>query len=312
MASVVTRKKKLNRDRTASVPYLLPALISILIFTVVPIIFTVVISFTNHNMYHINNPRFVGWVNYADLLTGNLRPIFFPVFLWTIVFALISTFGTYIIGLIFAILLNNPNMRETKIYRALLIIPWALPSTIATLSWQGLLNQNYGGINMLFRALGMPGNTPWLTDPLWARVGILICNLWLGYPYMMNVCLGALQSLSPAYFEAAEIDGASRWQTFRMITFPLITRSSVPLIISSFAFNFNNFGNVYMITAGGPPRLDTQYAGYTDILASAGYKMTTVSNRYDLAAALSVLIFIITGTLTLINMKLSHSFEEVD
>jgi arabinogalactan oligomer/maltooligosaccharide transport system permease protein len=301
-----------KKKKTSSAPFLAPALVSILLFTVVPIVFTVVISFTNYNMYHIDNPRFVGWVNYADLVTGNLKPVFVPVFLWTVVFAVISTGGSYLIGLIFAILLNNPNMKETRIYRAILIMPWALPSTIATLSWQGLLNQNYGGINMLLKALNLPGNTPWLTDPTWARTGILICSLWLGYPYMMNVCLGALQALSPAYFEAAEIDGASRWQMFRTITLPLITRSSIPLVISSFAFNFNNFGNIYMITAGGPPRPDTQYAGYTDILASAGYKMTTVSNRYDLAAALSVLVFLVIGILTLINMKASHSFEEVD
>ena len=300
------------KNKTSSIPFLAPALVSILLFTVVPIIFTVVISFTNYNMYHMEDPHFVGWVNYANLLTGDLKPIFVPVFLWTVVFALISTGGAYLIGLILAILLNNPNMKETKIYRAILIMPWALPSTIATLSWQGLLNQSYGGINMLLKAMHLPSDIPWLTDPTWARFGILICSLWLGFPYMMNVCLGALQSLSPTYFEAAEIDGASRWQMFRTITLPLITQSSIPLVISSFAFNFNNFGNIYMITAGGPPRPDTQYAGYTDILASAGYKMTTVSNRYDLSAALSVLVFLVIGILTLLNMKASHSFEEVD
>lgn len=300
------------RDKTTPIPFLAPALISILILTVVPIIFTIVISFTNYNMYHMEHPSFVGLVNYANLLTGDLKPIFLPVFLWTVIFAVISTGGTYIIGLALAILLNNPNMKETRIYRAILIMPWALPATIATLSWQGLLNQSSGGINMLLKSLQLPSNIPWLTDPTWARAGILICNLWLGFPYMMNVCLGALQALSPTYFEAAEIDGASRWQQFRTITLPLITRSSIPLVISSFAYNFNNFGSVYMITAGGPPRSDTQYAGYTDILASAGYKMTAVSNRYDLAAALSVLIFFVVGTITFINMKASHSFEEVD
>lgn len=300
------------RDKAKPIPFLAPALLSILLLTVVPILFTVVISFTNYNMYHMENPDFVGWVNYANLLTGDLRPIFLPVFLWTVVFSLISTGGAYLIGLVLAILLNNPHMKETRVYRAILIMPWALPSTIATLSWQGLLNQSYGGINMLLKTMGLPGDTPWLTDPVWARTGILICSLWLGFPYMMNVCLGALQGLSPAYFEAAEIDGASRWQMFRTITLPLITRSSIPLVISSFAFNFNNFGNIYMITAGGPPRPDTQYAGYTDILASAGYKMTTVSNRYDLSAALSVLVFLVIGTLTLVNMKASRSFEEVN
>ena len=304
--------EKSRRKKASPVPFLAPALVSILILTVIPIVFTIVISFTNYNMYHMENAGFVGWVNYAALLTGDLKPIFVPVFLWTVVVSLISTAGAYLIGLALAILLNNPHMKETRIYRAILIMPWALPSTIATLSWQGLLNQSYGGINLLLKTLNLPGDIPWLTDPACARAGVLLCSLWLGFPYMMNVCLGSLQALSPAYFEAAEIDGASRWQMFRAITLPLITRSSIPLVISSFAFNFNNFGNIYMITAGGPPRPDTQYAGYTDILASAGYKMTTVSNRYDLAAALSVLVFLVIGTLTLINMKASHSFEEVN
>jgi arabinogalactan oligomer/maltooligosaccharide transport system permease protein len=300
------------KDKTTAIPYLAPALISILCLTIVPIVFTVVISFTNYNMYHLENPSLVGWANYTNLLVGDLKAIFFPVFFWTVLFALISTGGAYIIGLLLAILLNNPNMKETRFYRAILIMPWALPATIATLSWQGLLNQSYGGINMLLKAMHLPGDIPWLTDPTWTRIGILICALWLGFPYMMNVCLGALQALSPTYFEAAEIDGATRWQMFRHITLPLITQSSIPLVISSFAFNFNNFGNIYMITAGGPPRPETQYAGYTDILASAGYKMTTQSNRYDLAAAMSVLVFLVIGALTLINMKSSKAFEEVD
>lgn len=129
---------------------------------------------------------------------------------------------------------------------------------------------------------------------------------------MMNVCLGGLQAISPEYYEAARIDGASRFQCFKAITLPVVTKLSVPLLISSFASTFNNFGNIYMITQGGPARIDNQFAGYTDILASTTYKMTTWSNRYDLSATFSVLVFLIIGTLTLINMKMSGAFKEVD
>lgn len=302
-------KKKKNLK---AYPFLLPALISIFIVTCIPIVYTIIISFTNYNLYHIEEYNFVGLKNYIEVLGGSIRNVFFQVLAWTIIFATLSTLGAYGIGMFLAILLNNPNMKESKIYRSILIIPWALPATIAILAWQGLLNEQYGGLNNLLHTLGISKNIPWMTNPFWARFGIILVNLWLGFPYMLNVCLGSLQSISPTYYEAARIDGASRWQCFKSITLPLITKVSIPLVVATFASNFNNFGNIYMITEGGPARLESQFAGYTDILASTTYKMTTWSNRYDLAATFSVFVFIIVGVLTLINMNLSGSFKEVD
>lgn len=304
--------KKKKNNNVKAYPYLLPALISILAVTILPIIYTVIISFTNYNMYHLENFSFVGFRNYVEVFSGSIRKVFFPVLGWTICFAVLSTIGSYTMGLILSILLNNPHMKESKIYRALLIVPWALPATIAILAWQGLLNEQYGGINNMLHAIGIAWNVPWLTSPFWARVGIIIVNIWLGFPYMMNVCLGGLQAILPEFYESAKIDGASKFQCFRRITLPMVTKLSIPLVISTFAANFNNFGNIYMITQGGPARIDNQFAGYTDILASTTYKMTTWSNRYDLSATFSVLVFIIVGTLTLINMNMSGSFKEVD
>ena len=301
-----------KKNNAKAYPYLVPALLSILIVTCLPILYTIVISFTNYNMYHLENFSFVGLANYMEVFSGSIKNVFFPVLGWTVCFALISTAGSYGTGLILAMLLNNPHMKESRIYRALLIVPWALPSTIAILAWQGLLNEQYGGLNNLLQSLGMTGYIPWLTDPFWARVGIIIVNVWLGYPYMMNVCLGGLQAISPEYYEAARIDGASKFQCFKKITLPMVTKLSIPLVISTFASNFNNFGNIYMITEGGPARIDNQFAGYTDILASTTYKMTTWSNRYELSATFSVLVFFIVGSLTLLNMHMSGSFKEVD
>ncbi len=292
--------------------FLLPAIVSILIFTLLPIVYTVYISFTNYNMYHLDDFDIVGFKNYISILGGSISSVFFPVLGWTIVFAAVSTIGSYSVGMILAILLNNPNMKESKIYRSILIVPWALPATIAILAWQGLLNEQYGGINNLLRLLHISDGLPWMTDPFWARTGIIIVNIWLGFPYMLNVCLGGLQGISPVYYEAAEIDGASKWYAFKTITFPLLTRLSAPLIISAFASNFNNFGNIYMITQGGPAREGSQFAGSTDILASTIYKMTTWSNRYELSATLSVFVFLIVGTLTLVNMNMSGAFKEAD
>ena len=302
-------KKKNNPSAYA---YLAPALISMMIVTGLPILYTIFISFTNYNLYHLNDFTFIGLENYITVFSGSLKNVFFPVLGWTICFALISTLGSYVIGLTLAVWLNNPHMKESKLYRAILIVPWALPATIAILAWQGLLNEQYGGINNLFHTLGVTRNVPWMTDAFWARIGIIMVNVWLGYPYMMNVCLGGLQAISTEYYEAAKIDGATKFQCFKKITLPMVTKLSVPLVISTFASNFNNFGNIYMITQGGPARVDNQFAGYTDILASTTYKMTTSSNRYELSATFSVLIFAIVGSFTLINMHLSGSFKEVD
>ena len=301
-----------KKNNLKAYPYLVPALLSIALVTCLPIIYTVVISFTNYNMYHLKKFDYVGFENYIEVLSGSIKNVFFPVLGWTISFAVLSTLLSYATGLILAILLNNKHMKESRIYRSLLIVPWALPSTIAILAWQGLLNEQYGGINNLLSSLGVAWNIPWMTDPFWARCAIIIVNIWLGFPYMMNVCLGGLQAISNEYYEAAKIDGASRFQCFQKITLPMVTRLSLPLVISSFAANFNNFGNIYMITEGGPARVDNQFAGYTDILASVTYKMTTWSNRYELSATFSVLVFLIVGTLTLVNMHFSGAFREVD
>ncbi|WP_168120367.1 sugar ABC transporter permease [Paenibacillus sp. HB172176] len=289
--------------------YLSPALISIFVLTFLPVAYTVYISFTNYNMYHLDSYDFVGWRNYETLLQGSIKNVFFSVLGWTVGFALLSTVLAYAVGMGLAVLLNNPLMRESGIYRSILIVPWALPATIAILSWQGLLNEQYGGINHLLETFGIAG-VPWLTDVFWARAGIILVNVWLGFPYMLNVCMGGLQSISPVFYEVASVEGASRWYAFRRITLPLMLKVSLPLVVASFAANFNNFGNIYMITQGGPAKVNSQFAGSTDILASMVYKMTTWSNRYDLAATLSIFIFLIVGVLTLVNLRLSGAFKE--
>jgi arabinogalactan oligomer/maltooligosaccharide transport system permease protein len=296
-------------------PYLFtaPTLISIFVFSFLPIVYTIYIAFTNYSLNHMNDYHFIGWGNFQAILTGPLKDVFLPVFVWTVVFAVVSAGGTYIIGLIFALVLSNENLRERNIYKSFLIIPWAIPGTISLLTWSGLLNEQYGGINVLLHQLHLiSGNIPWMTDPLCARIGIIIVNLWLGFPWMMNVSLAALSAIDDTYYEAAEIDGASKWQQFLKITLPSITTSSLPLLISSFAMNFNNFTVPYLIMGGGPPIKTTQYAGYTDLLAGVGYKFTKSFMRYDYASAFSILVFILIGAISFIQMKKTNAFKEVD
>lgn len=301
-----------NNKKLLAFGFIAPALLSILLFTFIPVLYTVVLSFTNYNMYHLNDFSLVGIKNYLTVFNGSISSTFVPVLGWTVIFALISTIGSYFVGVVLAMLLNNPFMKESRVYKSILIIPWALPATIAILAWQGLLNEQYGGLNTILRMIHLTNGIPWLTNAFWARTAIIIVNVWLGYPFMLNVCLGGLQSIPPTYYEAAKIDGASKWHCFKEITFPLLTKVSIPLVISTFASNFNNFGNIYMITQGGPAREGSQYAGSTDILASTIYKMTTWSNRYELSATLSVITFLIVGTLTLININLSGAFKGDD
>ncbi|MFQ7564387.1 MAG: ABC transporter permease subunit [Clostridium perfringens] len=307
------KKQKRLKDTIKAMPYLLPALISIIIFTIIPIVYTVVIAFTDYTMYSQGHIKFVGFANFIEVLTGPFKEVFLPVFGWNIIFAVVSTAGTFFLGLIVAMAVNNPNIKEKSVYRAILIIPWALPATVAILSWQGLLNGSYGAINNLLLNLHLISNPiPWLTDPTWARVALIIVNIWLGFPYMMNVCLGALGAIPDSYYEAADVDGASKWLQFRKITLPSLDQISYPLLISSFAFNFNNFGSAFLITKGGPPRMATQFAGYTDILASVNYKLSTQFGRFEIASAISIIIFLILGTISYYQMKLSGQFEEVE
>lgn len=303
-------EKKSWKDKARPYYYLTPSLIPIIILSLLPILYTIYISFTNYNINNLDNPEFVGLSNYINVLTGDFSKIFIPVFIWNVVFATVVTLGCFLIGLILALVLNNENMKESKYYKAILILPWALPATIAVLTWQGLFNQTYGGINVLLRNLGFAGDIPWLLDPTWARIGIILMSFWMGFPYMMNVCLGALSAIPDSFYEAADIDGATMWDKFTQITLPAITKTAMPLLISTFAFNFNNFGAAYLVTKGGPARIGSQYAGYTDILVSSTYKLTMVNNRYDIAAALSVVIFIIIGTLSFFNLKKTGALKE--
>ncbi|NOW06683.1 carbohydrate ABC transporter permease [Clostridium beijerinckii] len=302
-----------GRNKIIPYAYTSPLMISIFLLSFIPVVYTIIISFTNYNLDHLVEYDFVGLSNYKEILLGPLKSVFLPVFIWTLVFATVSALGTYIIGLIFALFLSNENMRERNIYKALLIAPWAIPGTISMLAWTGLLNQDYGGLNILLTKLHLINNNiPWLTEAVWARVAVLMVNLWLGFPWMMNVCIGAIAAVDKTYYEAAKIDGAGRVQRFKDITLPSIVSSSLPLIISGFAFNFNNFMISYLITSGGPPRLDTPYVGSTDLLGGAAYKLTMETYKYNYSATLSVLIFFIVGTLSFIQMKKTRAFEEVE
>lgn len=289
--------------------FLMPALISFTLFTLIPLAYSVFIAFTNYSLYTFKNYAFVGLANFIELLTGPLRKLFFPVLGWNIVFAAGTVLGSFVIGFVVASLLNNPHLRESVLLRGLLIIPWAMPGAITVMVWRGMVNETYGPINVFLRSLGHPG-LPLLSDPLWAKITVLMVNFWFTFPYFMTICTGALQAISVELYEALQVDGGGWWAKLRHVVLPGIWGVAAPLLISSFGYSFNNFNFVYLLTNGGPPRLDSQYAGHTDILISFGYKMTLQFQEYAKASALNMLLFLIVGVLSIYQMRVM--FREVD
>lgn len=251
----------------------------------------------------------IGWSNFTSIVTNpDVSGPFFQVFVWTFVYALLTVLLTFAIGLTLAIALNKPGMRGQRIYRSFLIIPYAVPAFLSVLVFAGLLNDDFGAINT---ALGI--NIPWLFDPFWAKVSCLIVNLWLGVPYMFLVSTGALQAIPSELQEAARIDGARNFQVFRLVNLPLLLVALTPLLVASFAFNFNNFNNIYLLTGGGPAMEGSSVAGATDILISYTYKIAFASgkgNDFGLASAISIIIFLIVGTISAITFARSKALRE--
>lgn len=257
----------------------------------------------------------VGWENFRRLFTSPaLRGPFFRVFTWTIAFSFLSVLTTFALGLALALAFNEPLIRGRKLIRSFLLIPYAIPSFISILIWAGLLNPHLGIINMnLQRIFGW--SPPWFSDQWWAKIGILLINLWLGFPYMMLIASGALQGIPADIYEAAEIDGAGPTDRFWNITLPLLLVAVGPLLIASFAYNFNNFNVIYLFNRGGPPIAGAQTpAGHTDILISYTFRLAFEGGRgadYAFASAITIIIFLLVASITLFNFRFTRMWEEV-
>ncbi len=257
----------------------------------------------------------IGWQNFQRLFNSPaLSGPFITIFIWTIVFALLSVVTTFALGLFLALVFNDTAFKIRKLVRALLIVPYAIPGIIGILIWRGMLNPHFGVLTT--NLVNLIGWTPgWFTDPFWSKVGVLLVNLWLGFPYMMLVCSGALQTIPTEIYEAATVDGAGVWQRFRKITLPLLLVNVGPLLISSFTMNFNNFSVIYAYNEGRPPIPGTSTpAGYTDILISYTYRLAFESGRgadYGYANAITIIIFLIVASITLIQYRAMGTWEEI-
>lgn len=258
----------------------------------------------------------IGFDNFVRLFTSPaLRGPLVQIFIWNLIFPLLSVFTTFSMGLAIALMFNDKRFPFKKLIRTILLIPYTIPSLITILMWRGMLNPEFGIVNkMLEQWIGWA--PPWTTDAIWAKVALVLVNLWLGYPYFMLVCSGALTSISSDLYEAATVDGANGWQKFKSITLPLLLVAVGPLLISSYVFNFNNFNLIYLFIGGGPPIVGAATrAGHTDILISYVYNLAFESGgrgvQYGFAAAISLIIFVIVGVITLIQFKYTNMWEEV-
>ncbi|CRY56250.1 maltose transporter membrane protein [Yersinia intermedia] len=251
----------------------------------------------------------IGWKNFLRVLhdEGIQKP-FISIFIWTILFSVISVVLTVAVGMILACVVQWDALKGKAIYRVLLILPYAVPSFISILIFKGLFNQSFGEINLMLNQLF--GIKPeWFSDPLTAKSMIVIVNTWLGYPYMMILCMGLLKAIPDDLYEASAMDGAGPFQNFFRITFPLLIKPLTPLMIASFAFNFNNFVLIQLLTRGGPDMIGTSTpAGYTDLLVNYTYRVAFEGGGgqdFGLAAAIATLIFILVGALAILNLKAS-------
>ncbi len=257
----------------------------------------------------------VGLGNFTRIFTSSVisGPLAL-VFAWTIAFSLLSVISSFALGLLIALILNK-GFRGVRIVRSLLLIPYAIPGMISILIWRGMLNPNYGVITTNLQAIF--GWAPsWNSDPGWAKVAILLVNLWLAFPYFMLICSGALQAIPTSIYEAAEVDGANRFQQFWKMTMPLLLVAVGPLLVASFTYNFNNFLIIEAMFGGGPPMIGTSAppVGHTDNLISYTFRYAFSAGGtrdYGFASAIAIVIFLIVGALTLFQFRFTRRLEEI-
>ena len=257
----------------------------------------------------------IGLRNYERFVASPLiRGPLIRIFIWTIGFSLASVISTFSVGLLFALILQNRRIPFRKAFRTLLIVPYAIPGLISVAIWKGMLNSNLGVISNFIKSLGGEP-PPVFTDEGWSKIAILMVNLWLGYPYFMLVCSGALASIPADMYEAAEVDGANWWDRFRGLTLPMLLVAVGPLLIASFTYNFNNFVLIEAFNEGGPPMKESGIvpAGHTDILISYAFRWAFGGGRgadFGLASAITIIIFFLVAGVTLLQFRLTKGWEE--
>ena len=315
--SYVTTKQYLIKvyDQSFVSIMLTPATMGVLFFILLPILVTVLVAFTNYSAPdHIPPRNLVDWVgfkNFIDIFKLKIwSKTFFKIGSWTVIWAILSTLLNYSCGLIMALMMNRKNIKFKGFWRTIFILPYAVPAFISLLVFR-LMFSGVGPVNNLIVSFGFD-KIPFLTDPLMAKVSLILINTWLGAPYFMVLLSGSLTNISDSIYEAAEIDGASKWVQFWKITLPLLLFQTAPVLILTFAYNFNNFGAIYLLTDGKPTNSALRYAGETDILITWIFKLTSDQSQFHMAAVISIILFIFIASFSTYQFMKSKSFTEED
>lgn len=308
----VSEGARLTWDRGFPYFMVLPGLFILTFVVIFPLVFMIALAFTNYNMYNSPPAKLLDWVgfeNFTVLFTDpSWRSSLISVLSWTIIWTFVSTTLQIAVAMGLAVMVNDARVKFKKLIRTIFILPWAVPSFVTILIFAAMFNDGFGAINReLLAPFGI--SIPWLSDPTWSRISIIMIQVWLGFPFVFALFSGVLQSVSKDWYEAAEVDGGSRWDKFRHITLPHVMYATAPLLIMQYAGNFNNFNVIYLFNEGGPP-VRGQMAGGTDILISWVYKLTFENNNYKMAAVISIIMGVIVAILALLQFRRSRSFRE--
>lgn len=298
-------------DRNAQVAFMSLPVLGILVFTVLPTLIMMCIAFTNYDSDHVLLFDWVGLKNFSQLFssTGAINATqFVSVLVWTLVWAFFATFLNFFLGLFLSMILNRRTTRFKGFWRAVFSLSIAVPQFVSLLVINQML-QPEGAVNRLLASWGwIDAPLPFFTDTLWARVTVIIVNLWIGIPFTIMQITGILQNIPAEQYEAARIDGANWWQTFTRITMPYLVFVLTPYLITTFTGNVNNFNVIYLLSGGSPtPVGDT--AGKTDLLITWLYKLTVDRGDYNLGAVIGIFTFITLAAVSLITYRSSASYK---
>lgn len=298
---------------------LAPSVVLVVFFVLVPLVFSALVAFTNYsapnNIPPNNTVDWVGLDNFAAMFGGNATwtAAFGRVAVWTLVWGILATVTCYFGGMIMAVVLHESKIKFAPVFRTIFILPYAVPSVVSMLVWKNLLNGSFGVVNRTLMQWGLINSPiPWLSDPTMAKFVCVLINLWAGFPYFMMLTTGTMTAISEDVYEAARIDGASKFYIFKKITLPLVLYQTMPLIIMSFTHNINNFGAIFFLTGGDPVVADTTStsAGGTDILVTWIYNLTVNLLKYNYASVLAVMIFIVLAPFAIWQFRKTKSYKE--
>lgn len=311
----ISPEYELDARRAAPYFYIAPSLLVAFFVIVIPLAFGIALAFTNYNLYHCPPAGRFDWVgidNFRKLLKpGSLwKDQLTMVLGWNIAYAILGTVLAFVCGLALALILQNRRIRFKGVFRAILMLPWAVPATVSIMVFFGLFNTTFGPVNEILKSIGLKA-VPWFQDRSWARVSVLLTHVWISTPFNLSVISAALQSIPEEVYEAATVDGASPWQSFARITFPLLMSVVAPILVLTLAGNFNNFGIIYLLTSGGPAVAGSKGAGATDILMTWVYDLGFQQLQWSTASALAVLVFIFVVVFSLINFRISGVLRQL-